>query len=303
MDKLTFVFSGQGSQKPGMGKALFDSIPAVKEIFDRHENIRPGTKAQCFEGDIQTLTQTANAQPCLYTLSLAVANALTQQGVIPGMAAGFSLGEISALAYAGVFAGDDGFRFVCERGRIMQEQSLLHPGSMAAVLKLANSQVETICREIGNLYPVNYNSPGQLVVAGQTASLEKLSQAAKALGGRVLPLKVSGAFHSPLMNEASELLKIIIRQFHLSPARLPVYANLTASPYPEHPDDFITRQINHPVLWQETIENMIKNGATDFIEIGAGNTLCGLIGKINSKANTIHIEDKESFDEAVRRYS
>ncbi len=303
MDTLVFVFSGQGNQSPGMGKELFDELPAVRDVFERHELIRPGTKAQCFSGDAQTLNQTINAQPCLFTLSFAIAAALEQEGVSPCMLAGFSLGEISALAFADVFSSDDGFRFVCQRAEAMQKASFHSPGGMAAVLKLSSMQVEALCKEIGNLYPVNYNCPQQVVVAGSAEALAKLAQAAASIGGRALPLKVSGAFHSPLMDEASLELLEILKDYHLSPARLPVFANMTAQPYTSYAQNMISNQVNHPVLWQETIENMIKNGVRDFIEVGAGSTLCGLIGKIDKNVSTMHIHNKESFDEAIRRYA
>jgi len=303
MGELAFVFSGQGSQAPGMGKALWDHLPRVREVFARHEMIRPGITAQCFEGDAQALTQTINAQPCLYTLSLAVAGALQDTGLKPRMAAGFSLGEISALAFAGTFQGDDGFRFVCERAAIMQEVSQRHPGGMAAVLKLSAKDVETLCADIGDLYPVNYNCPGQLVVAGSAEALTKLGKAVAAQGGRALPLRVSGAFHSPYMNEAAKKLEGSLQSYRLTAPRLPVYANLTARPYPAEPQTLLADQVNHPVLWQQTIERMIEDGATDFIEVGAGSTLCGLIGKIDSSINTMHIDSVESFEEAVTRYA
>jgi len=303
MGKVAFVFSGQGSQAPGMGKALWEHLPSVREVFDRHEVIRPGNRAQCFEGDAQTLSQTINAQPCLYTLSLAEANALRDAGVRPRMIAGFSLGEVSALGFAGVFEGDDGFRFVCERAVIMHEVSQRHPGGMTAVLKLSANEVETLCADIGDLYPVNYNCPGQLVVAGSAEALAKLGKAVATQGGRALPLKVSGAFHSPHMDEAAQRLQEILKGYSLTVPRLSVYANLTARPYPAELQTLLADQVNHPVLWQQTIEHMIQDGATDFIEVGAGSTLCGLIGKIDSSVNTMHIESAESFEEAIRRYA
>ncbi len=303
MGKLAFVFSGQGSQTPGMGKALYAHLPRVRHVFDRHEEIRPGTIAQCFEGDAQTLSQTINAQPCLYSLSLALAIALQEEGVKPDMAAGFSLGEVSALSFAGVFHGDDGFRFVCERAAVMQDVSLRHPGGMAAMLKLSAMEVETLCADIGDVYPVNYNYPGQLVVAGSTEALAKLGKAAAALGGRAIALKVSGAFHSPYMDEASDELRMILKRYDLTAPRLPVYANLTARPYPAQPHALLADQVNHPVQWQQTIEQMIQGGATDFVEVGAGSTLCGLISKTDGNVRTMSIENQASFEEAINRYA
>jgi [acyl-carrier-protein] S-malonyltransferase len=303
MGELALVFSGQGSQAPGMGKPLWDHLPRVREVFACHEMIRPGTTAQCFEGDAQSLSQTINAQPCLYTLSLAVSLALRDAGLKPRMSAGFSLGEISALAFAGTFQGDDGFRFVCERAVIMQEVSQRHPGGMSAVLKLSARDLEALCTDIGDLFPVNYNCPGQLVVAGSNEALTKLGKAVTAQGGRALPLRVSGAFHSPYMDEAAKMLEGSLQNYRLAAPRLPVYANLSAQPYPAEPQAMLAAQVNHPVLWQQTIEHMIQAGVTDFIEVGAGSTLCGLIGKIDSGVNAMNMDSVESFEEAVTRYA
>ena len=298
MARLAFVFSGQGAHRTGMGRELYDSLPVVRSVFERHEKYRPGTTGQCFEkGD--WLQSTLNAQPCLYTLSLAIARALEKEGAAPYMTAGFSLGEISALSFADVFDGDDGFRFVCERAQAMHDASQKHPGGMTAVLNLTNADVEALCREIGGLYPVNYNSPGQVVVAGDMEALKQLALSVPNQGGRALPLRVSGAFHSPFMVSAAQRLTEELENVHLVPPRIPVYGNLTALPYGEDVKAPLIKQVVSPVQWQKTIENMIQAGAAAFIEVGAGTTLTGLIKRIDPNAAAMSVEDLRSFEEAI----
>lgn len=299
MGKIAFVFSGQGAQYTGMGKSLYDNSPAAKTVFDTAETIRPGTKEQCFLGDKETLSQTINTQPCLYLVGYSAAKALAEAGITPDMVAGFSLGEIPALAIAGVFRGKDGFRFVCARATHMQAAAEKTGGSMAAVLKLTNDQVETLCSEITGVYPVNYNCPGQLVVAGEKEKLSLFCEAVSKKGGRALPLAVSGAFHSPLMDTAAAALKEELTGYTLAASTVPVYSNATAEPYGNDAKTLLTTQVNHPVLWQKTIENMIDAGATTFIELGAGKTLCGLIKKINPNVAVLNVEDSESLNNAI----
>jgi [acyl-carrier-protein] S-malonyltransferase len=300
MARVALVFSGQGAQYAGMGRSLYDSSPAARELFDRHEAIRPGTLSQCFDpGD--ALADTLNAQPCLYTLSLAAAAALKELGVVPDMCAGFSLGEMSALAYAGVFEGDEGFTLVCRRAELMHEAAQRHPGGMAACLKLSAGDVEALCAQVGGVYPANYNCPGQIVVSGDCEKLKDFAAAAAKMGGRVLPLKVSGAFHSPHMEDAADALGQELARYRLAAPRLPVYANLTGKRYAGDPVPLMTGQICRPVLWEETVRNMIADGAGTFIEAGAGSVLCGLIKKIDGSLAACPVDSADGIAAAAEQ--
>lgn len=300
MGKLAFVFPGQGAQKPGMGQALYQWHPLIRQQLDHAEALRPGSLQQCFEGPEALLKDTLNAQPCLYALGLATARALHQDGVQADMAAGFSLGEISALAYGGLFKEDEGFRFVNQRAAIMAGLARGRPGAMAAVLKLEDDKVEAFCRQIGELWPVNYNSPGQLVVAGNPQRLEQLAQAVQAAGGRVMPLAVSGAFHSPYMDEAEAALRQALAGYRLTAPRIPVYANLSAQPYGPALVDTLSRQVNHPVRWQQSVRAMVADGANRFIELGPGSTLAGLIRRIDPSVKVLSITDQASYEMALQ---
>ena len=199
MGKIAFLFAGQGAQYPGMGKSLTEISPKAASMFELADSIRPGTSRQCFEGDPAELTQTANTQPCVFTVDLAAAYALEEAGVHADVAAGFSLGEMAALTFAGSFSEKDGFSLVCRRGELMQEAAQEHPSAMAAVLKLKDETVEQLCAGFPDVYPVNYNCPGQLVVAGGTEHLEQFCELAAEAGGRAKKLAVGGGFHSPFM--------------------------------------------------------------------------------------------------------
>lgn len=303
MDKIAFLFSGQGAQYPGMGKAVYESSSAAKKVFDSAEKIRPNTINQCFFGDKETLSNTLNTQPCLYTVDFATAKALEEFGVSPVAVAGFSLGEIAALTFAGIFSSEDGFHFVCERARQMNLAAQNHQGSMAAVLKLSNQEVKELCNKFENVYPVNYNCPGQLVVAGEKESLKAFSQLVSQKGGRAIELAVSGAFHSPFMDCAAQALEAVLADYYLSRPSVSVFSNVTAQPFDENPRNLILQQVNHPVLWQKTIENMISQGINVFIEVGAGKTLTGLMKKINPNVKAFHVDDKASFDFVVNNFS
>ena len=300
MSKIAFVFSGQGAQAPGMGKELYECSAAAKAVFDLCDSIRPGTSQQCFNGTKEELTVTANTQPDMFAVEVAAAKALVEAGIVPDALAGFSLGEISALAFSGAVSLEDGFRLVCQRGQLMQDASNAVDSAMVAVVKLPPEKVEELAGQFDQVYPVNYNSPAQTVCAGLSASMEGFKAAVKEDGGRALPLKVSGAFHSPFMATAAEGLKQVLAPMEFGTPDYPLYSNVTAKPYEQGQfQDLLSRQVISPVRWQTIVENMIAAGVDTFIEVGPGKTLTGLIGKINSEVKTLNVEDAESLRHTI----
>ena len=299
MGKIAFVFAGQGAQYSGMGQSLCEASPAAKAVFDTADQLRPGTSQQCFTGTAEELSITKNTQPCLYCVDLAAAKALEEAGVTPDYVAGFSLGEIAALAYAGVFTEEQGFDFVCKRAQAMQQAGEENPGAMAAVLKLSNQQVEELCAGFEKVWPVNYNCPGQLVCAGEKSQIEEFCGKVAEAGGKAVPLAVSGGFHSPFMESASQTLKGVLEPMELGEAKVPVYANFTAQPYDESAKELVTQQVKNPVRWQETVENLCALGVDTFIECGPGKTLCGLIRKTVKGVKTLNVQDQESLEAAM----
>ena len=280
MGKVAFVFSGQGDQFPGMGKNLME-IPAGRAMFDLCDQIRPGTSHQCFEGTAEELKETANTQPCLYALELSLAAALKEKGLTPDAVAGFSLGEIGAAAWAGLYSAETGFRLVMERGKLMQAAAEKQDTAMAAVLKLTKEQVEILCAKHENLYPVNFNCPGQISVSGLKQEMDAFAPEVKAAGGRAIPLKVKGAFHSPFMEKASREFREVLKSAQMQKPFLPLYSDLTADVYGDDPKELLAKQICSPVQWETLIRNMMDSGVDTFVEIGPGKTLTNLIKKID----------------------
>lgn len=299
MGKIAFVFAGQGAQYSGMGQSLCEASPAAKAVFDAADKLRPGTSEQCFTGAAEELSITKNTQPCLYCVDLAAAKALEEAGVTPDYVAGFSLGEIAALSFAGVFSEEQGFDFVCKRAEAMQKAGEENPGAMAAVLKLKNQQVEELCAGFEKVWPVNYNCPGQLVCAGEKSQIEAFCGKVAEAGGKAVPLAVSGGFHSPFMESASQTLRGVLEPMELSTPRVPVYANYTAQPYDGSAKELLTQQVKNPVRWQETVERLVELGVDTFIECGPGKTLCGLIRKTAKGVKTLNVQDGETLQAAL----
>ncbi len=304
--RMAMLFAGQGAQYPGMGKDLYEKSPAARAVFDMGERMRPGTLALTFDGDAAALSMTEHTQPSLFLTDLACARAATEAGVDPVCAAGFSLGEISALAFCGVLSDEDAFALVCRRGEVMAACAAAVPGGMAAVLKLSDEAVETLCTEYTaatgyRVYPVNYNSPGQIACAGEADGMDGFLAAVKAAGGRGVKLNVSGAFHTPFMVDAAAALRDMLDGMETCAPRIPLYANRTGKPYPADRAaivDLICEQVMHSVRWKQAIMDMAECHRVDaFLEVGAGKTLCGLVGRTIPEARVLHLCDPHELDE------
>lgn len=299
MGKIAFVFSGQGAQHVGMAKDLYENSNPVADLFNIAEVERPGTLAQMFEGDGTELKQTQNTQPCLYLADLAAALALMDNGIEPEGLAGFSLGEIPALAVGGAYSYADGLHIAMHRGAAMAKAGEGQDVSMMACVKLPIEQVEAMCEPYDKVFPVNYNSPVQLVVSGDKEQLGQLSADLKAQKGRGLMLNVSGAFHSPYMTPAVEPFGKELAAFEVTLPEIPVYANFTAAPYEGDPKSLMLEQINHPVQWVKLIRRMAEDGFDTFVECGVGNTLQKLIGQILPDAKVYRVEDMTTLNETL----
>ena len=285
-----YVFPGQGAQFTGMGKDLYESSESAKSLFEKANEILGFRITDImFEGTAEELKETKVTQPAVFLHSVILAKTLGDD-FKPEMVAGHSLGEFSALVANGTLSFEDGLRLVSQRALAMQKACEIKPSTMAAVLGLADEVVEQVCASIeGIVVAANYNCPGQLVISGETSAVEKACEAMKAAGAkRALMLPVGGAFHSPMMEPAREELAAAIEATAFSTPICPVYQNVTASAVsdPIEIKKNLIIQLTAPVKWTQSVQQMIKDGATLFTEVGPGKVLAGLIGKIDREALT-----------------
>lgn len=285
-----FVFPGQGAQFVGMGKDLYDNNPEARAMFEKANEILGFRITDLmFEGTDEDLRQTKVTQPAIFLHSVILAKSLGDE-FKPAMTAGHSLGEFSALVAAGALSFEDGLRLVSARARAMQKACELKPSTMAAVLALSDEKVEEICASVdGVVVCANYNCPGQLVISGEVEAIDAACEKALAAGAkRALKLKVGGAFHSPCMEPARAELAEAIERTEIHAPVCPVYQNVDARPHTE-PAEIkanLVAQLTAPVRWTQTVQNMVADGATEFVELGPGKVLQGLVAKIDRSVAT-----------------
>lgn len=302
MKKIAFLFPGQGSQKVGMGQALYDAFPAARDMFDMAESITGlSIKRLCFEGPMQELTETVNLQPAVTAVNLAFLKVLESRGVKPDVTAGHSLGEYSALCAAGVISADDTFRLVMRRGELMHREAGRRKGAMSAIVGLPIERVRQLVGEgakTGTVSVANHNTETQIVITGEPEPVGTVAKLAKAEGARAIPLKVSGAWHSELIRGSVADFTEFLAGTDFSVPEIPVLMNVTAD-YGSEPDEIrkiMADQLCSPVRWYDAMQRLVAESVTHFFEIGPGAVLTGLLKKILPSDSSCSIHSVNSLE-------
>ncbi len=302
MSKIAFCFPGQGSLEAGMGRDIAEAVPEAMEVF------RVGSEASgldlqrlCFDSPLDDLVETEVQQPALVATSLAVLAALRARGIQPDVVVGHSVGEFAALASVSAMSNGEAIGLVRERGLAMAEAARQHPGSMAAILGLDDEVVENLCRKILGVWPANYNCPGQIVVSGEDAAVEELCAEAERLGARrAIKLKVSGAFHSPLVARAADRLRPAIDRIPFHDPIAPFMSTVTAKIEPaQRFGSLLIDQLTAPVRFTQSATELIRDGVSTFVEVGPGNVLSGLVKRIDRSVKAISVNNLAGLDKAA----
>src|SRR6187455_2512519 len=301
MTKVAFCFPGQGSLEVGMGREIAEAVPEAMEVY------RIGSEATgmdlahlCFEAPLDELVETEVQQPTLVATSLAILAAVRKAGLEPDVVVGHSVGEFAALASVGAMSDGEAIGLVRERGLAMAAAARERPGAVAAILGLEDHLVETLCRKILGVWPANYNCPGQIVVSGESDAVEECCAEAESLGARrAIKLKVSGAFHSPLVARAADRLKPAIDRIRFADPVAPFMSTVTAKVEPaQRIALLLVNQLTEPVRFTQAAGELVKDGVTTFVEIGPGNVLSGLVKRIDRSVRTVSVNDLASLEKA-----
>lgn len=309
MKRIAWVFPGQGSQEVGMGQAMYEAYPSVKQMFDEaDEALGYSLTTLMFEGPSEELTKTENAQPALLLNSVAIQQVIQQEGIAPAMTAGHSLGEYSALVAAGALDPMEAVQLVHVRGKLMEEAYPTGKGTMAAVLGLSEEEIEEVLRFFDGDLAVdlaNINCPGQIVISGTKEGVEQASEKLSEAGAkRVLPLNVSGPFHSRLMKSASDDFANHLAETTIRDAEIPVFANVTAAPETEAEaiEKLLVEQLYSPVRFQQILEAFVEEDVDAIVEIGQGKVLTGLVRKVKRRMKTFNVQDPDSLQAFIDWY-
>jgi [acyl-carrier-protein] S-malonyltransferase len=300
MTKVAFMFPGQGSLEEGMGREIVEAIPEAGAVFDEGSRVAGvDLRRLCFDTPLSEMVETENQQPALVATSLAINEAIRARGISPDFVVGHSVGEFAALAAARSLTPAEAIALVRERGLVMAAAAKERPGSMAAILGLADEVVESICTKIANVWPANYNCPGQVVVSGSTGAVEACCEEAEQAGARrAIRLRVSGAFHSPFVDRAAERLRPTIERVHFKEPLAPFVSTVTARLEDAHRySTLLVEQLTAPVKFTQAAGELIRNGVTVFVEVGPGNVLSGLLKRIDRGVRVVSVNNMRTLDE------